>query len=391
MDYQLLTHQADSRSIYIHIPFCSHICYYCDFNKVYIEGQPVDQYVDSLIREMQAYRDALARQPIETIYIGGGTPSTLTSDQLERLFTALNQLITLAPDYEFTFETNPNDITADKLETLKKVGVNRLSMGIQSFDDNLLEKIGRTHRAQQAIDAVKLAQEIGFDNISVDLIFRLPGQSLANFKASLDQALALDLPHYSIYSLILEQKTVFYNLMRQGKLPLPSQDEEADMFELAIQSMEKSGRHHYEISNYGKPGYESKHNLAYWDNSYYYGFGAGAHGYLNGYRYANHGPIQHYLKAVEDQGHAIIHERYLDRKQEIEEEMFLGLRKHKGVSRQVFKDRFGCDFYEDIYKDTIDHLLDQDLVVLTADRLYLTHHGMFIGNEVFQAFLIDEE
>lgn len=377
-----------ARSIYIHIPFCSHICYYCDFNKVYIEGQPVDQYIDDLVQEFSSYHDDLQKETIETIYVGGGTPSTLTETQIKRMFNGLYPHLDLSDMVEITFEINPNDVTREKLLALQEVGVNRLSMGIQSFNNNILKKIGREHTGEMATAAVKLAQEVGFDNISIDLIFRLPNQDLADFENSLNQALALNIPHYSIYSLILENKTVFYNLQRQGKLPLPSQDLEADMYELAISSMEGKGFEHYEISNYSQPGYESKHNLATWQNLEYFGFGAGAHGYLDGTRYQNHGPIQHYLSAVEAEGSAIIRSQILSRQEQIEEQMFLGLRKTDGVSRGKFKTRFKADMYEDFYKDVIEELLEEELVLFDGEQLKLTHHGMFIGNDVFQRFLL---
>ncbi|MDK6232701.1 radical SAM family heme chaperone HemW [Aerococcus sanguinicola] len=379
-----------AQSIYIHIPFCNHICYYCDFNKVFIENQPVDDYISALGREYRAFAQELGQEKIETIYVGGGTPSSLNEAQIADVFQSLYPLIDLSPEAEISFEINPNDITADKLAMLKAQGVNRLSIGVQTFNNELLRKIGRKHTAEEAVAGIRLAQEMGFDNLSMDLIFALPKQTLADFEDSLHQALKLDLPHYSIYSLILEKKTVFYNLMRQGKLPLPSQDLEAEMFQVAIDAMEGAGRRHYEISNYGLPGYESRHNLAYWDNAEYFGFGAGAHGYLKGWRYQNHGPIQHYLEAVADRGHAILRKQELSLEQRIEEEMFLGLREAGGVSRARFKADFGIDLY-DLYQDAIDQLLDQGLIIFDEDHIALSHHGLFLGNEVFQTFLLSDE
>ena len=199
----------------------------------------------------------------------------------------------------------------------------------------------------------------------------------------------LDLPHYSIYSLILEQKTVFYNLMRQGKLPLPTQDEEADMFQLAMDSMENFGRHHYEISNYALPGFESRHNLHYWKADEYLGFGAGAHGYLNQERYQNCGPIQHYLEPLRNSDLPILQKDVLSKKSQMEEFMFLGLRKMSGVSNLEFKKRFGRNM-NDIYQDIIEDLLEQELIQLTTEGIALTHQGKFLGNNVFQAFLLED-
>lgn len=350
----------------------------------------MDDYVSALGREYQAFAEDLGQETIQTIYVGGGTPSSLNEEQIAQVFEQLYPYIQLSPEPEISFEINPNDITQDKLAMLKAQGVNRLSIGVQTFNNELLRKIGRKHTAEEAIAGIQLARDMGFDNLSMDLIFALPNQTLADFKQSLRQALALDLPHYSIYSLILEKKTVFYNLMRQGKLPLPSQDLEAEMFQVAIDAMEESGRRHYEISNYGLPGYESRHNLAYWDNAEYFGFGAGAHGYLDGWRYQNHGPIQHYLEAVADQGQAVLRRQELSLEQRIEEEMFLGLREAGGVSRARFKADFGIDLY-DLYSEPIDQLLDMGLITLDEDHIALSHHGLFLGNEVFQAFLLSDE
>lgn len=377
-----------TQAIYIHIPFCSHICYYCDFNKVYLEGQPVDAYVNSLIKEMHFYQEELRQEPIKSIYFGGGTPSTLTCQQIERLFRALNSLVTYGSNVEVTFEMNPNDVTFEKLTTLHACGVNRLSLGVQSFDDALLKKIGREHNKDQALRAIQEAKVAGFRNISLDLMFALPTQTIEIFEQSLNQALALNLPHYSIYSLILEHKTIFYNLMRQGKLPLPSQDVEADMFELAIGRLKTAGYDHYEISNYAKLGFESCHNLKYWANAHYFGFGAGAHGYLDGVRYQNHGPIQHYLAAVE-KGSAVLKKEKLSLNQRIEEEMFLGLRRRIGVNLTEFKEKFNVDLMK-VYGRSIAELEQTGLIEIKEQRIKLTHHGLFLGNTVFQAFLIDK-
>ena len=377
------------RAAYIHIPFCSHICYYCDFNKVFIEGQPVDEYVDLLVREMQLRAEAHPISPLETLYIGGGTPSTLTPKQLATLFEGIHRYLPLEKNCEFTMELNPDDGQMERLEVMKEYGVNRISMGVQSFNDELLKKIGRKHSKKTVLQTIGNARKLGFENMSIDLIFRLPQQTIQDFDDSLKIAMELDLPHYSIYSLILEQKTVFYNLMRQGKLPLPSQDEEADMFQLAMDSMESFGRHHYEISNYALPGFESRHNLHYWKADEYLGFGAGAHGYLNQERYQNCGPIQYYLEPLRNFELPVLQKDVLSKKSQIEEFMFLGLRKMSGVSNQEFFKRFGKNI-NDIYQEIIEDLLDQELIQLTAEGIALTHKGKFLGNNVFQAFLLEE-
>ena len=378
-----------SSAAYIHIPFCSHICYYCDFNKVFIEGQPVGEYVDLLIREMQliAKRDSVSH--MNSVYIGGGTPSTLTLPQMDRLLQAIHTYLKPKKEAEFTMELNPDDGSIEKLSLLKEYQVNRISMGVQSFNDELLQAIGRKHRSQTVYQTIHEARKAGFDNISIDLIFRLPKQTIADFTDSLQQAVALDLPHYSIYSLILEQKTVFYNLMRKGKLPLPTQDEEADMFQLAMDTMESSGRFHYEISNYAKPGFESKHNLHYWQADEYYGFGAGAHGYVAGSRYQNNGPIQHYLQPLREGQLPVFKSHILTRQELMEEFMFLGLRKMSGVRFDEFEKRFD-EPMTTYYGEVIEQLQELELVEVDAASIRLSHKGKFLGNEVFQSFLLDE-
>lgn len=373
---------------YLHIPFCDHICFYCDFNKVFLEGQPVDAYVDAVVREMALMHEQYPEEKVETFYIGGGTPTTLTAKQLETLLKGIQTYFPMTNSAEFTMEANPESISQEKFKVMKEYGVNRLSMGVQSFNDKILKKIGRIHTSTQVYDGIELARNAGFENISIDLIFRLPTQTLNDFSDTLTKALELDLPHYSIYSLILENKTIFYNLMRQGKLPLPSEDEEVEMYALAMDTMEKFGRHQYEISNYAKPGYQSQHNLAYWKNDHYFGFGAGAHGYLNNIRYVNHGPIQHYLEPLKKNLSPIIYKNQITRKNKIEEEMILGLRTMNGVNLSKFKNKYGKPI-TDYYGNEIQVLQQRELLKLEDNHLRLTRQGTFLGNEVFQSFLFN--
>lgn len=373
---------------YLHIPFCDHICFYCDFNKVFLEGQPVDEYVDLVVREMAIMKERHPDEKVETFYIGGGTPTTLTAPQMEKLLVGVQTYFPMSKEAEFTVEANPESITMDKFKVMKEYGVNRISMGVQSFNDAILKKIGRIHTSDQVYECVKLAQKAGFDNLSIDLIFRLPTQTLSDFANTLEKAMELDLPHYSIYSLILENKTIFFNLMRQGKLPLPSEDEEADMYALAMDTMAKFGREHYEISNYAKPGFQSQHNLAYWRNENYFGFGAGAHGYIDGIRYNNNGPIQHYLEPLRAGESPILYQKELTRANVIEEELMLGLRTMNGVSRSGFQQKFG-EPIENFYANEINGLMTKELLKIEDDHLRLTRKGKFLGNEVFQEFLFN--
>ncbi|MGX7023401.1 radical SAM family heme chaperone HemW [Vagococcus hydrophili] len=374
-------------SAYIHIPFCEHICFYCDFNKVFLEGQPVDEYIQALIKEIRLTKEKYPSEDTETIYIGGGTPTSLSAAQLDALLKGVREELPFDDKNEFTVEANPGDLTLEKLQVLQNYGVNRLSMGVQSFDDRLLKKIGRKHSAQDVYDTMKIFDIADFRNVSIDLIFALPNQTLENFEDTLDKALSLDLPHYSMYSLILENKTMFYNWARQGRLHLPGIDVEGDMFEMAIEKMTKAGRHQYEVSNFAKPGMESRHNLVYWNNEHYYGLGAGASGYLGNVRYKNHGPIQHYLEPLREDKLPTITVDTLTKTNQMEEQMFLGLRKIEGISIQHFEDKFGSSL-DSVYGQTIEKLILDEMLFKSGDKLALTDKGLILGNEVFKEFLI---
>ncbi|MFT0790263.1 coproporphyrinogen III oxidase [Streptococcus oralis subsp. dentisani] len=375
--------QKKPTSAYVHIPFCTQICYYCDFSKVFIKNQPVDSYLEHLLEEFQSYDI----QKLSTLYIGGGTPTALSAPQLEVLLDGLTKNLDLSVLEELTIEANPGDLDADKIAVLKNSAVNRVSLGVQTFDDKMLKKIGRSHLEKdiyENIDRLKLA---GFDNISIDLIYALPGQTMEQVKENVAKAIGLDIPHMSLYSLILENHTVFMNRMRRGKLPLPKEELEAEMFEYIIEELERAGFEHYEISNFSKPSFESRHNLMYWDNAEYYGIGAGASGYVNGIRYKNHGPIRHYLSAVEE-GNARITEEHLSQKEQMEEEMFLGLRKKSGVSMVRFEEKFGRSF-DGLYGEIVKDLVQQGLMQIEGDRVRMTKRGLFLGDTVAERFILE--
>ena len=375
--------QKKPTSAYVHIPFCTQICYYCDFSKVFIKNQPVDSYLEHLLEEFRSYDI----QKLRTLYIGGGTPTALSASQLEVLLEGLTENLDLSVLEELTIEANPGDLDADKIAVLKNSAVNRVSLGVQTFDNKMLKKIGRSHLEKdiyENIDRLKLA---GFDNISIDLIYALPGQTMEQVKENVAKAIGLDIPHMSLYSLILENHTVFMNRMRRGKLPLPKEELEAEMFEYIIAELERAGFEHYEISNFSKPSFESRHNLMYWDNAEYYGIGAGASGYVNGVRYKNHGPIRHYLSAVEE-GNARITEEHLSQKEQMEEEMFLGLRKKSGVSMARFEEKFGRSF-DGLYGEVVRDLVQQGLMQIEGDCVRMTKRGLFLGDTVAERFILE--
>ena len=375
--------QTKPTSAYVHIPFCTQICYYCDFSKVFIKNQPVDSYLEHLIEEYDSYDI----KKLRTLYIGGGTPTALSAPQLAFLLEKLTDKLDLSYLEELTIEANPGDLDQEKIAVLKASPVNRVSLGVQTFNDRMLKQIGRSHLEKDIYENIANLKKAGFDNISIDLIYALPKQTMEDVKTNVAKAIALDIPHMSLYSLILENHTVFMNRMRRGKLPLPKEDLEAEMFDYIIAELEKAGFEHYEISNFSKPSFESRHNLMYWDNAEYYGIGAGASGYVDGVRYKNHGPIRHYLQAVEA-GNARVQEEMLTLKEKMEEEMFLGLRKKSGVSKKRFEEKFGLSF-EDQYGAVVSDLTEQGLLVPDRDIVRMTKQGLFLGDTVAEKFILE--
>ncbi|QJC89364.1 radical SAM family heme chaperone HemW [Bacillus inaquosorum] len=375
------------KSAYIHIPFCEHICHYCDFNKYFIQSQPVDEYLNALEQEMINTIAKTGQPDLKTIFIGGGTPTSLSEEQLKKLMdTIIRVLKPSSALLEFAVEANPDDLSAGKLKILKGAGVNRLSFGVQTFEDDLLEKIGRVHKQKDVFASFERAREIGFDNISLDLMFGLPGQTLKHLDHSLNTALSLDAEHYSVYSLIVEPKTVFYNLMQKGRLHLPPQEQEAEMYEMVMSRMEAHGIHQYEISNFAKAGMESKHNLTYWSNEEYFGFGAGAHGYISGTRTVNVGPVKHYIDLIAEKGFPYRDTHEVTTEEQIEEEMFLGLRKTAGVSKKRFAEKYGRSL-DKLFPSVLKDLAEKGLIHNSESAVCLTHQGKLLGNEVFGAFL----
>jgi len=374
------------QAAYIHIPFCVHICHYCDFNKVFLKGQPVDEYLHALKKEIIMTLNEPPKNELKTVFVGGGTPTSLSAEQLKKLCEIIGSLLPVSKDAEVTFEANPGDLTEEKLYQLREGGVNRLSIGVQSFEEHLLEKIGRTHRNEDVYKTVSNAKKVGFDNISIDLMYGLPGQTLEDFIHSMKEAFSLNIQHLSSYSLIVEPKTVFYNLMRKGKLRLPSEEDDAIMYDTLLKMAKENGLKQYEISNFARPGYESKHNLTYWNNEEYYGFGAGAHSYMHQVRKSNVGPVNHYIQQIQQGNLPILEESHLSVTERMEEEMFLGLRKVEGVSIETFISKYEKDPLE-LFSQQLAKLKRDGLIDMDSGYIKLTKKGMFLGNTVFQEFI----
>ncbi len=377
------------QAVYIHIPFCQQICHYCDFAKVFYNEAVASDYVQALRNEIEVNVTG-NKQKVRTIFIGGGTPTALSVPQLRVLFDTIHEKFDVDHCEEFTIEANPGDFDEEKVILLKHYGVNRVSLGVQVFDDSMLEAIGRAHKVKDVYETIELLQKHGFSNISIDLIYSLPNQTVKQFEQTVNEALSFHLPHYSSYSLQIEPKTIFYNKHRKGELHRPEQEEEVAMYELLKNSMEKNGYTQYEISNYAKPGFESKHNLTYWSNEFYYGFGAGASGYLPGKRTSNIRPLPAYIKQALKDGHPLLQIEKIGFKEQVEEEMFLGLRKRAGIDRNIFIEKYGFS-YDVLYREAIDKLIEKEWIDENNNTLRLTDKGLLFGNDVFSHFLLEDK
>lgn len=377
---------AAPAAVYIHIPFCTNKCYYCDFNSYVLKGQPVDAYLDALEREMELTVEKTPPEQIKTVFVGGGTPTVLLPEQMDKFLRLVKAYFPLNdPELEFSMEANPGTTDLEKLTVMKEGGVNRLSFGVQSFNNALLERIGRIHNTDDVYRSLENAKQVGFRNISIDLMFGLPDQTLEIMESTLDEALRLDLMHYSIYSLKVEEHTLFHTLYHKGQLPLPDEDEELEMYLLIMRKLRDAGYEQYEISNFARPGYASRHNMTYWRNEPYYGLGAGAHGYVNGIRHLNIKGIQPYNQAAMT-GLPILEQFEVSRQEAMEDFMMVGLRILSGVHNEDFRRQFDCDIREP-FGETIDKLIAQGLLREDEGNYRLTDQGLLFGNHVFAAFL----
>ena len=352
------------KSIYIHIPFCNNICTYCDFCKMYYNKSLVDKYLSSLEKEVDLL---YKKDEIKTLYIGGGTPSCLSFSQLDRLFSIINK-INLCNDYEFTFECNVEDISNKLLEKLKQNNVNRLSIGVQSFNNEILKKLGRSYNNRIIKNKIGLAKKY-FDNINIDLIYGINGQSIEELNMDLEEFISLDINHISIYSLILENNTV---LKINGYEEL-NEDLSRDMYDYICSFLKEHGFNHYEISNFEKNDTFSKHNLTYWNNDRYYGFGLGASGYIDNIRYSNTRSLSKYLK-----GNYRYIEEEINKKLDMENFMILGLRKANGISKNEFKKR---------YNEDISNVFNLSKLNYKNGYYFIEEDMLYISNQILKDFV----
>ncbi len=377
--------------LYLHIPFCRRKCPYCAFYSREESPERLVHYTSLLLREMELAADNTPpAHPLESVYFGGGTPSLLEPDQLGLLLDRARSLFGLAPEAEITLEANPGTVDGPKLAAYRSSGANRLSLGVQSFNTAMLEKLGRIHTDTQARQAFHQARQAGFDNIGIDLIHALPGQTMSQWHEDLQQALALAPEHLSIYGLTVEEETPFAGRYPEGSSELPSEDSAAEMFEATHELLTGAGYEHYEIANYARPGCRSRHNSGYWQRDGYLGLGAGAHTFQGDTRYGSRCSNPPDLDAYETAlGNGLLYRAectVIDRDDAMAEFIFLGLRMADGISFSRFRDEFGTGLNE-IYGQEITTLRELGLITTTADSMHLTLRGMLLSNQVFQRFL----
>lgn len=357
--------------LYIHIPFCVKKCNYCDFLSAPAGGEEQKEYVESLGERIRSHAALGKDYHVVSIFLGGGTPSILRPEQTEAIFTAIYDSFQVDEDAEITTEMNPGTVTEEKLLIYKELGINRLSIGLQSANDEELRRLGRIHTREEFLSTYRMARKTGFENINIDLMSAIPGQTLESYERSVRFTAELEPEHISAYSLIIEEGTPFYDRYGGGNhaKELPDEDTERKMYVRTKEILQNYGYHRYEISNYAKKGFECRHNLGYWNRAEYLGVGAGAASFLNHRRWTEGGEPA-----------------ALTRQEEIEEFMFLGLRKMEGVSRTGFREAFG-EPMEVFYQDVIEELKKQELLVESKGRLMLTERGIDVSNYVMSEFL----
>ena len=370
--------------IYVHIPFCKQKCYYCDFISYCNKDNLIEDYIQAVKKEIELQK---IKSQITTVYIGGGTPSYIDSKCIREIMEEIKQK-NISEEAEITIEVNPGTVTEEKLQEYKESGINRLSIGLQSIQDDLLKQIGRIHNFEQFLESYKIARKVGFKNINVDLMLGLPNQRIKDLKESLEKIIELNPEHISVYSLIVEENTPIANKIEKGELQLPEEETERNMYWYVKNTLELNGYKHYEISNFAKPSYESKHNMNCWKQKEYVGIGAAAHSYRDITRYSNTENIEEYIKNVKKENlerNRIIHEiqKEDDTKKEF---MLLGLRQIDGVQISEFKNKFGDNpIY--LYRQELNKLVSEKLISIDDDNIRLTNKGIDLANLVWKEFV----
>ena len=372
--------------IYVHIPFCQYRCTYCDFATYAGEDAHMAGYVDCLLKEIDMRTPRNSTRFVTSVFFGGGTPSRLPIDSVARILGAIQARFRVAPNAEVTLEANPGTLDLGHMRALRAAGVNRLSIGVQSLDDAILKRVNRIHDARQALETLERAREAGFDSVSADLIFGLPGQDRANWEHTLRGVLAQEPDHLSVYGLILEPGTLLQHQVHSGSIVLPPDDDAADMYDLAREVLATHGFVHYEISNWARPGHRSRHNLLYWEHEPYLGVGLSAHSYLDGQRFGNVRGLQGYMRRLETESLPTASSESITADRARADAIMLGLRLIRGIHLPSFDSRFGGSLL-DSHRDTIERLGELGLLEYVRQYLRLSEHGYLLANQVWQQFI----
>lgn len=371
--------------IYVHIPFCKSKCNYCDFNSFANKTELVENYINSLQKEIKKAKcDVL----VKTIYIGGGTPSYINEEHIKNIVHTLYENFTIDKDVEFTIEVNPGTVNLKKLQTYFDLGINRLSIGLQSSNDNLLKMIGRVHSYKQFLETVESAKRVGFSNINADVMLGLPNQTIYDVEDTLNELIKLELTHISIYSLIVEPNTKLERMLENKELNLPDDEIERYMYWFAKRKLEENGYLHYEISNFAKIPYRSKHNVDCWNQKEYMGFGISASSYIDDRRYKNIDVLEEYIKNIEENNYDknIIVEEKQNKEIKMKEYMILGLRKLNGININEFRKRFNTTPLA-VYNKELAKLLKEDLITVDVNNIRLSKKGLDLANIVWEEFI----
>jgi len=373
--------------LYLHFPYCISKCPYCDFNSYQLkEDNQISSYISALYQEIAAYSQKLKKSNIKTIYLGGGTPTILSGTHIFNILEFCKENFMVDKDAEITIEANPGTVDSEKIKLLIDSGINRLSLGAQSFNNRFLKKLGRIHNTQEIIDSYYSAREAGFKNINIDIMFALPDQTTEDLQVTLKKAVSLKSDHLSLYNLTIKPGTEYHNKYKRGKLKLLTEDEEFDMYNWAINYLEDNGFEHYEIANFAHPHKRSEHNLIYWQNKPYLGVGAGAYSFIRGYRYMNYEEPARYIKEVTSGKSPIEDGEKLSLRKRMIETIILGLRTKDGVIYKKFKKRFKVDINNTFHKQ-IKKLVNLGLLQRDDNRIKLTRKGIFLADTVFREFV----
>ena len=374
--------------LYVHIPFCVRKCEYCDFLSWSAGEEEREQYVNALLSEIESYRDFVKGYRVSTIFVGGGTPSVLRPKQMERILQKIYEVFELEKRPEITIEVNPGTVDEEKLQCYKANGINRLSMGLQSVKDEKLRLLGRIHTYQEFAESYELARKVGLDNISIDLISSVPGQTLQEWKEELEIAAVQNPEHISVYQLIIEEGTPFYEKYAEHPELLPDEETSREIYLWTGRFLKEAGYEQYEISNYAKPGKESRHNLKYWERGDYLGLGLGAASMVRNIRMSNTKDMKTYLERCDKPKTMREDVQFLEEPRQMEEFMFLGLRKTRGVSKKEFRRIFGREM-DMVYEKALHKCLENGMLLEHKDRIFLSEEGTLLSNMVLSEFLFD--